>query len=139
MLPEFKKEVMYKVDMAVDLNRQLERIKEKLDQLKADLREAASKGIFPEDKHGNVVIRSENTDNCATIIKVAPSPEIISKDIEMLKRSIPVEIYGSLFTQKTVLSKTFKETFQTLPSQIKTEIEQYVGWNENDPRVTLSK
>jgi hypothetical protein len=71
-------EIESKVDLAVDLNRQIKALTKKLEELKKDITLAAASGAFPEDKKGNVVERFGPQDK----------PEDIMKKVEKLLQNL---------------------------------------------------
>jgi hypothetical protein len=136
-------EIESKVDLAVDLNRQIKALTKKLEELKKDITLAAASGAFPEDKKGNVVIRSGVTDNCATVSYV--SNTVVFRDmpeeviITNLKGHLPQSWYSGLFLERIKFSDSFKGLYNLMPQNLRTVVDSYVEEKPMPPRVLLSK
>jgi len=136
-------EIESKVDLAVDLNRQIKSLSKKLEDLKKEIINAAETSLFPEDKKGNVVIRSGITDNCATVSYVTNA--IVFRDLPEeviiggLKSRLPQSWYSGLFQERIAFSDSFKGLYKLLSPELQTVVDSYVEEKPQTPRVLLSK
>jgi hypothetical protein len=135
-----KKLVEDKVDAAVDINREIKTLQERLELLKVDLRVAAQAGGFPVDEKGNTVIRSRVTDNCATVCQVKDKPAWVKGVVRVeLEQKLPSPVFHGLFDKEIVLGDNFEDAFKGIPKGLQKVVQQYVEWKPSDLRVNLSK
>ncbi len=128
-----------KVDLAVDLNRQIKALQKKLENVKEELIVAAEK--LPKDEKGNVVIRSGRTDNAATIVTVDPKPEIKKiVNVEEFAAAVSENVFKLLFEREYKFRyKIWTQVVSILPQHVKDTVLSAIEWVPREHRVLLSK
>lgn len=137
-----KEEVYRKVDRGTELRRLIEESTKELDQIKAELREAAATGAFPATETGTVEIRSPETENCAQVVPCKDTPVLIKGvDHALVKGILTASQFGLMFREVIALQtvERFEEAFAAAPKKVQNLLRKFVAWRPNDPQVRFSK
>ena len=131
--------VVETVDFAIEANRQIAALTKELDAIKAALRE---KGIALAAQTGDNNVAIEGTLGSAQVVMVKPAPKA-KKGVDLLaaEASLPAEVYGALFTKKTVveIADDFEAKVAALPTAQKAVVANLVEMVASTPRVNLPK
>lgn len=123
---------------AAKINRAMKEGKERLDELKAIIREEAEK--VATKRGDDEKVEFESPEGVATVCFVKDSVSIMKgANPRVLKEVLPEVVWSHLFNEVVVLSKEFGEAFDQLPKSQQNTVKKMVEWSENEPRVTLPK
>lgn len=127
------------VDMAIEFNREVNRLTKELDALKAFIRE---KGIAAAALTGENNALVEGTLGAAQVAMVKAAPKARKgTDLLASEASLPAEVFSALFVKKTVVefAPDFEEKLNALPKAQKAVVENLVEVVASTPRVNLPK
>jgi len=126
-----------------EIRRRMEEDSERLDKIKAELREFAK---FPASFHvtetGTVEIRDPESELCAQVISPKDTPAIIKGvDVEPVVGQLTASQFDLLFRRVTVMqpAEKFEQAFRVLPSKTQKALKKIVTWVPNTPQVKFSK
>lgn len=127
------------VDLAVEMNRQIQQLTKELDTLKAALRE---KGLAEVAATEGNHINLEGTLGTAQVVMVKPAPKA-KKGVDLLSTegNLPAEVWSSLFTKvtKVEIADDFEAKVAGLTTAQKAVVNNLVEMVQQTPRVNISK
>lgn len=128
------------VSEAIKLNREQNETKQRLEAVKAQLREYAQHVCTTGDDGKPEKVELTCKDGVATVSFVKDTPKLIKGSAPyVLKESIPEAVWNTLFDLEVVLNTDFEAAFERLPKGQQKLVKEHVEWRANEPRINLPK
>lgn len=130
------------VNEGTSLRREIEEKTNRLEQIKAELREFAKvPAAFHVTDTGTVEIRDPETENCAQVCPQKDTPVLIKEADTSVLAGLTQGQFDITFRRVVTMQpvEKFEAAFNNLPKKAQNLIRKVVSWRPNAPQVKFSK